>query len=90
MHTANHTFLARPTPANDASAPGLVQMVHPDIAGPSATTLAVILNACYDTLMHDEARNAYNFALKQFRKVGTRHYVCNPADWRMSFDHAHR
>ncbi len=42
--------------------------MHPDIVGERATSLAVILNACYTTLMDASLRALYDFELKQFIK----------------------
>lgn len=49
----------------------LQRTVHPDVVGEAAQSLAVILNACYETLMNDDMRTAYNWELRQYIKSGS-------------------
>ena len=46
------------------------QIAHPDIVGPSASALAVILNASYETLMDADLRAAYDIDLQYFMRDG--------------------
>ena len=46
------------------------QIAHPDIVGPSASALAVILNASYETLMDADLRAAYDIDLQYFIRDG--------------------
>lgn len=45
-------------------------MAHPDIVGPSAAALSVILNAGYETLMDSVLRSAYDDDLREFIRNG--------------------
>ena len=45
-------------------------MAHPDIVGPRANALSVILNAGYETLMDSALRSAYDADLRDFLRDG--------------------
>lgn len=46
----------------------LQKLIHPDIVGPSANNLAVLLNACIDILMDESKRRNYDLDLAAWRK----------------------
>lgn len=48
----------------------LQKIAHPDLVGASATTLAVLLNACYSTLMDERLRALYDIDLAHFARLG--------------------
>ena len=58
--------------------PPWVQVAHPDIVGPRATPLAIILNACYSTLMDDVLRAVYDEDLRHFLRDGVGRFDGRP------------
>jgi hypothetical protein len=46
----------------------LQKITHPDIVGPSANNLAVLLNSCLDILMDESTRRTYDLDLATWRK----------------------